>query len=69
MTNPTDEQLAREFDMLVARAGLTIPPDRRAELLIAFADLNAETARLHGTLPATLEPAAVYRPDTVEAAR
>ncbi|MGH7106132.1 MAG: hypothetical protein ACREFT_06460 [Acetobacteraceae bacterium] len=53
--------LAAEFDVLIARAGLRIPEDRRPELLVAFADLRAETARLYESLPPELEPAAVYR--------
>ncbi|MGH7101479.1 MAG: hypothetical protein ACREFJ_03695 [Acetobacteraceae bacterium] len=53
--------LAAEFDVLMARAGLTIPEDRRDELLLAFADLRGEVARLYETMPAELEPAAVYR--------
>ncbi|HTU56103.1 MAG TPA: hypothetical protein VMF62_19220 [Acetobacteraceae bacterium] len=53
---------ADEFDILMARAGLTIPPDRREALLVAFADLRREIALLHDPLPPSLEPAAVYRP-------
>lgn len=64
-----DPRLAAEFDMLMQRAGLTIPTDRRAELLIAFADLRAEIALLHEPLPPTLEPAAVFRPASTGAAR
>jgi hypothetical protein len=66
---PGSQNLATEFDVLTARAGLTIPPDRRAELLTAFADLRAEIARLHAPLPPTLEPAAVYRPEPSGKAR
>jgi hypothetical protein len=54
--------LAAEFDVMMARAGLAIPEDRREGLLTAFADLRAEIALLHEALPPTLEPAAVYRP-------
>lgn len=53
---------ADEFDVLMARAGLTIPEDRREGLLVAFADLRRELALLHDPLPPSLEPAAVYRP-------
>ncbi|MGH7056406.1 MAG: AtzG-like protein [Acetobacteraceae bacterium] len=54
--------LAAEFDVLMARAGLAIAPERRAELLVAFADLKAEVARLYAVpLPGNLEPAEVYR--------
>lgn len=62
MVDGTDARsLAAEFDVLTARAGLTIPEDRRAELLLAFADLRGEIARLYEMLPPELEPAAVYR--------
>jgi len=66
MAEAEEARLRGEFDALMARAGLSIPEERRAELLIAFADLRTEIARLHEALPPTLEPAAVYR---VERAR
>jgi hypothetical protein len=66
---PESEQLATEFDVMMVRAGLTIPPDRRLELLAAFADLRAEIGRLHAPLPPALEPAAVYRPEQPGRAR
>jgi hypothetical protein len=67
MTVEVDEaRLAKEFDALMARASITIPPERRADLLIAFADLRTEIARLHAALPVTCEPAAVYRLETLQ---
>lgn len=63
MAAPADERLTQEFDALIALAGLTVPPGRRAELLVAFADLRTEVARLYAApLPPTLEPARVFRP-------
>lgn len=62
MVNEADAAaLAAEFDVLIARAGLTIPTAWRTELLVAFADLRGEIARLYETLTPELEPAAVYR--------
>ena len=51
----TPEALAAEFDMLMARAGLTIPPDRRPALLAGFADLRA-------MLPLLRQPHAAMSP-------
>lgn len=63
MAGTANERLTEEFDALVALAGLTIPPDRRGDLLVAFADLRAEVARLYtAPLPPTLEPARIFRP-------
>lgn len=58
---PSPETLAAEFDMLTARAGLTIPPTRRAAMLTAYADLRAQIALLHGRYGAANEPANVFR--------
>ncbi|MGH7072543.1 MAG: hypothetical protein ACREFO_21385 [Acetobacteraceae bacterium] len=67
MKNEADAAaLAAEFDVLIARAGLTIPTDRRAELLVAFADLRREISRLYETLAPEMEPAAVYRLHSAE---
>lgn len=63
MAGTANERLTQEFDALIALAGLTIPPGRRAELLVAFADLRTEVARLYAApLPPSLEPARVFRP-------
>lgn len=62
MAAPADERLREEFDALLALAGLRVPPDRRAELLVAFADLRSEVARLYAApLAPSLEPARVFR--------
>ncbi len=57
---PDDATLSQELDMLMARAGLTVPADRKAPLLLGFKDLRQMIARLHQPRPATSEPAATY---------
>ena len=56
-----DPQLETEFDVLMARAGLAIPPDRRAPLLHAFAELRGQLELLRGPRTAAAEPANVFR--------
>ena len=58
---PTPEALAAEFDCLMARAGLTVPPSRRANVLTAYADLREQIALLHGRYDHTAEPSNVFR--------
>jgi hypothetical protein len=53
--------LEAEFDCLVARAGLTIPPARKAGYLAAFADLRSQLALLHPNRSAAVEPSNVFR--------
>ena len=55
------DALAAEFDCLMARAGITIPPDRRAAALIAYADLREQIALLHGRYGPDAEPSNVFR--------
>ena len=56
-----DEALEAEFDCLIARAGLTIPPARKAGYLVAFADLRSQLALLHTARSAAVEPSNVFR--------
>ena len=58
---PPPEALDAEFDILMARAGLTIPPDRRAALLTGFADLRAMLPVLRQPRTAAAEPANIFR--------
>ena len=61
MTTPiSPDALAAEFDCLMARAGITIPPRRRATALAAFADLRGQIALLHGRYDHTAEPSNVF---------
>jgi hypothetical protein len=60
-TTPSETALAAEFDCLMARAGLTIPPARRAGYLAAFADLRSQLALLRTNRSAAVEPSNVFR--------
>ena len=55
-----DQDLAAEFDMLMARAGITIPPDRHAGILAAFADLRDQIALLHAPRSHLSEPSNIF---------
>ena len=55
------DALAAEFDCLMARAGITVPPQRRATVLAAYADLRGQIALLHGRYGHEAEPSNVFR--------
>ena len=59
MPLPPDE-LAREFDGFMTRAGLTVPPARRATVLASYADFRAQIDLLHGRQDHTGEPAHIF---------
>ncbi len=59
--SPSPESLETEFDVLMARAGLTIPPDRRPALLAGFADLRAMLPALRQPRTAAAEPSNIFR--------
>jgi hypothetical protein len=59
--NSAGKTLEAEFDCLMARAGLTVPPARKANYLAAFADLRSQLPLLHTNRDATVEPANVFR--------
>lgn len=46
-----------EFDIALARAGLTLPPERRAPMFEAFLAWRALRAALDEPIPVTTEPA------------
>ena len=58
---PSPESLAAEFDMLMKRAGLSIPESRRSTVLTAYADLREQITLLHGRYGAVHEPSNVFR--------
>jgi hypothetical protein len=62
---PDDDTLAREFDMLAARAGLMIPEGRRPGLFAGFKDVRRMTALLRQPRTAANEPASTFSIDTV----
>jgi hypothetical protein len=53
--------LAAEFEAFVARAGVMVPPDRRATILAGYAEFRAQIALLHAPRPHTAEMANIYR--------
>jgi hypothetical protein len=57
---PSPETLAAEFDCLMARAGITVPPQRRAAVLASYADLRGQIALLHGRYGPEAEPSNVF---------
>ncbi len=58
---PPPDALAAEFDCLMARAGISVPPQRRAAALAAYADLRGQMALLHGRYGPEAEPSNVFR--------
>ena len=58
---PSPDALAAEFDCLMARAGISVPPHRRATALTAYADLRGQIALLHGRYGPESEPSNVFR--------
>jgi hypothetical protein len=58
---PSAAALAAEFDCLMARASITVPPQRRAAALTAYADLRGQIELLHGRYGPEAEPSNVFR--------
>jgi hypothetical protein len=58
---PSSNELAGEFDMLMRRAGLTVPDERRAAVLAGYADLCGQMALLRDRYAYTDEPANIFR--------
>jgi len=58
---PPPAALAAEFDCLMRRAGITVPQQRRAAALIAYADLRGQIELLHGRYGPEAEPSNVFR--------
>ena len=59
--DPTPDALAAEFDMFMARAGITIPDGRRPAILATYADLRAQMMLLRGRYSHLDEPSNVFR--------
>jgi hypothetical protein len=58
---PSPDELAAEFDILMRRAGITVPAERRAGVLTSYADLHEQIALLRDRYAYTDEPANVFR--------
>lgn len=62
------DTLEREYDTLVARAGLRIPPERRAVMINCYAQVRAWSEIIRSTRRAAAdEPANVYSLRTITA--
>ncbi len=55
------DTLAAEFDTLMAINGLTVTPERKAQVLVAYAELRDQVALLRGARTAAAEPSNVFR--------
>ena len=60
------QDLKAEFDAFLQRAGVTLPPDRRAAALAGYEDLLGQIALLHGRYSHVTEPANIFRLQPVE---
>ena len=58
-SDPAPSELSDEFDALMRRAGLTVPPAQRDRLLPGYADLRTAAELLRGR-PHTAEPSNIY---------
>lgn len=59
--SPSPETLAAEFDMFMHRAGLTVPAERRAQVLVAYAELRDQVELLRNARTAAAEPSNIFR--------
>lgn len=57
----SDAGLEREFDVLMRRAGIAAPADRRAGVIAGYADIKRMTALLRRPRTAADEPSNIYR--------
>jgi hypothetical protein len=58
---PSPDDLAAEFDVLMRRAGITVPTGRRAAVLASYADMYEQIELLRNRYAHTDEPANVFR--------
>ena len=65
---PSQTDLTAEFDMLMRRAGLTVPDARRAAVLAGYADFSQQMALLRDRYAHTDEPANIFRLSPLERA-
>ena len=54
------DTLAADFDTLMRINGLTVPPERRAQVLVAYAELRGQAELLRGPRTAAAEPSNVF---------
>jgi hypothetical protein len=58
---PAPDEFAAEFDVLMRRAGITVPAERRAAVLASYVDLRQQIDLLYDRYAHTDEPANVFR--------
>jgi hypothetical protein len=63
--DPSPEERDAELDLLLRRAGLTIPPERYPAILLGYREIQAMMPLLRGPRTAASEPAGTYVLDTV----
>ena len=58
MSNP--DELERELDALLAKAGATVPPHLKAGVLVGYQEMKRMTAQLRQPRTAAAEPSNVF---------
>lgn len=61
MSQMTPEMLEAEFETFLARAGMSVPAERRATVMAGYADFRAQMDLLHTRRDATEEPSQLFR--------
>ena len=56
----TEDDLARELDMLLAKAGANVPSDLKAGLLDGYRDMKRMAAMVRQPRPAAAEPSNIF---------
>jgi hypothetical protein len=56
----TEDDLARELDMLLAKAGANVPPDLKAGLLAGYRDMKRMAALVRQPRTAAAEPSNIF---------
>jgi hypothetical protein len=59
-TDDNDAAVEQEFDMLMAKAGIELPPDRKAGAVAGYKDMKGMAALLRQPRTAADEPSNVY---------
>ena len=60
MGDDVDAALERELDMLLAKAGATVPADRKAGIVAGYRDIKRMVALLRQPRSAAAEPSNVF---------
>jgi len=56
----TEDDLERELDMLLAKAGANVPPDLKAGLLAGYRDMKRMAALVRQPRTAAAEPSNIF---------